>query len=151
MIEYSITPTLKSLNNMKSSMCIVTCKGLFNNTNCVMGRMTWFGGFQHDKNKNKQPFLMDRFFYCPLFCFIFISLLVMALNFCGSMLLIFFQFCESTKGLTIHKKNGPNSTYTWKMKVKTFKHPSSFMAINYWILVKKVVDLEFLFLITWQF
>jgi len=56
-----------------------------------MGRMTWFGGFQDDKKeKNKQPFLMDRFLYCPLFRFIFISLLVMALNFCGSMLFIFF-------------------------------------------------------------
>jgi hypothetical protein len=58
--------------------------------------------------KKKKHFLMDRFFYCPLFHFIFMSLLVMALNFCGSMFLSFFQFCGPTKGLTIHKKNEPN-------------------------------------------
>jgi hypothetical protein len=36
---------------MKSPMCMVTHNGLFNNTNCVMGRMTWFGGLQDDKKK----------------------------------------------------------------------------------------------------
>jgi hypothetical protein len=63
---------------MKSPMHIVTYKGLFNNTNCGVGKMTWFGGFQDDKKtkkkkkkqKNKQPFLMDRFLYYLLFsCF----------------------------------------------------------------------------------
>jgi len=51
--------------------------------------MTWFGWFQDDK-QNKQPFLMDRFLYCSLFHFIFMSLLVMVLSFCGSMIFIFF-------------------------------------------------------------
>jgi hypothetical protein len=79
----------KSLNNMKSPMCTVTQKGLSNNTNCVMRGMIWFGGFQVDK-QNKQPFLMDRLFYYPLFHFIFIFVLVMVLSFFGSMLFIFF-------------------------------------------------------------
>jgi hypothetical protein len=74
---------------MKLPPCTPTHQGLSNNTNCAMGRMTWFGGFQNDK-QNKQPFLIDRFFYCPSFHFIFMSLLVMLLNFCGSILFIFF-------------------------------------------------------------
>jgi hypothetical protein len=53
-----------------------THKGFSNNTNYAMGGMIWFGGFQ-DEKQNKQPFLMDRFIYCPLFHFIFMSLLVM--------------------------------------------------------------------------
>jgi hypothetical protein len=119
----------KILRNMKSHMWILTHKGFSNNTNCAMGKMTWFGGFQDDK----QPFLMHRFLYCPLFHFIFMCLLVMVLNFCGSMLFI---FCRPTKGLTIHKNNEPNSTYTWIWK---WKHLSILllMALNYWILGKK--------------
>jgi len=74
---------------MKLPPCTPTHQGLSNNTNCAMGRMTWFGGFQNDK-QNKQPFLIDRFFYYPSFHFIFMSLLVMLLNFCGSILFIFF-------------------------------------------------------------
>jgi hypothetical protein len=58
--------------------------------------------------------------------------------------LSFFQFCGPTESLTFHKKNEPNLTYTWNMKVKTFKHPSTFMAINYWILIKEN-------LVTWNF
>jgi hypothetical protein len=42
---------------MKSPMCIVTHKGLFNNTNCGMGKMTWFGGFQDDRKKKQTTFL----------------------------------------------------------------------------------------------
>jgi hypothetical protein len=74
---------------MKSPLCTPTHKGFSNNTNYAMRGMIWFGGFQ-DEKQNKQPFLMDRFIYCPLFHFIFMSLLVMVLNFCGSMLFIFF-------------------------------------------------------------
>jgi hypothetical protein len=62
--------------------------------NYAMGGITWFGGFQDDK-QNKQPFLMDKFFYCPLFHFIFMSLLVMVLNFCGSMVFIFFPILRT--------------------------------------------------------
>jgi hypothetical protein len=36
---------------MKSPICIIIHKELFNNTNCVMGRMTWFGGFQDEKKQ----------------------------------------------------------------------------------------------------
>ncbi len=54
-----------------------------------MGGMIGFGGFQ-DEKQNKQPFLMDRFFYYPLFHFIFMFLLIMVLNIYGSMLFIFF-------------------------------------------------------------
>ncbi len=92
---------------MKSPLCTPTHQGFSNNSNCAMGCMTWFGRFQ-DEKKNKQPFLMDR----PLFHFIFMSLLVMVLNFCGSMLFIFFSICGPPKSLTIHKKNEPNLTYT---------------------------------------
>jgi len=74
---------------MKSPLCTPTHQGFSNDTNCAMGGVAWFGGFQEEK-QNKQPFLMDRFLYCPLFHFIFMSLLIMVLNFCGSMLFIFF-------------------------------------------------------------
>jgi hypothetical protein len=49
--------------------------------------------------KKKQPFLMDRFFYFPLFHFIFMFLLVMVLNFCGSMLFIFFPISWTSQKL----------------------------------------------------
>jgi hypothetical protein len=61
-----------------------------------MGGVTWFGGFQ-DEKQYKQPFLMDRFFYYPVFHFIFMFLLVMVLNFCGSMLFIFSNFVDPPK------------------------------------------------------
>jgi hypothetical protein len=69
---------------MKPPLYTLLQKGLSNNTDCEMGG-SWFGGFQHDK-QNKLPFLMDRFFYYWSFHFIFLSLLVMLLSFCGSML-----------------------------------------------------------------
>jgi hypothetical protein len=68
---------------MESPSCTPIHKRLSNNTNCAMGG-TWFEGSQHDK-QNKLPSLIDRFFYCPLFHFIFIFLLVMVFSFCSSM------------------------------------------------------------------
>jgi hypothetical protein len=73
-----------SLNNLKPPLYTHLHKRLSNNTNWAMGG-TWLGGFQHDK-QSKLPFQMDRFFYCHLFHIIFMSLLVMVLSFCGSML-----------------------------------------------------------------
>jgi hypothetical protein len=70
-----------------------------------MGGTTWFGGFQDDK-QNKQHFLMDKFLYCPLFHFIFMFLLVMALNFCGLMLFIYFPI------LWTHQMFDPQEEWT---------------------------------------
>jgi hypothetical protein len=72
-----------SPNNIESPSCIVIHKRLSNNTNCAMGG-TWFEWFQHYK-QNKLPSLIDRFFNCPLFHFIFMFLLVMVFNFCSSL------------------------------------------------------------------
>jgi len=66
-------------NNMESPSCTPIYKRLSSNTSCAMGG-TWFGWSQHDK-QNKLPSLIDRFFYCPLFQFIFIFLLVMVFSF----------------------------------------------------------------------
>jgi hypothetical protein len=69
---------------MESPSCTPIHKGLSNHTSCAMGGI-WFEQSQHDK-QNKLPFLIDRFFYCPLFHFIFICLLVMVCS------LMFFFF-----------------------------------------------------------
>jgi hypothetical protein len=47
---------------MKSPMRIVTYKGLFNNTNFGVGKMTWFGDFkmtEKKKKKNKQTTFLN--------------------------------------------------------------------------------------------
>jgi hypothetical protein len=40
---------------MKSPLCTLTHKWLSNNTNCAIGGVTWFRGFQ-DEKQNEQPF-----------------------------------------------------------------------------------------------
>jgi hypothetical protein len=133
-----------SLNNMKPPLYTSLHKGFSNNTNCAMGG-TWFGGFQHNK-QNKLPFLIDRFFYCWLFHFVFMSLLVMVLSFCGSMLFNIFPI------LWFHQRlDHPEEKWTkfnlhmWNMKLKTFNHPSTFIAISK-SLYKNLVIWNFFFL-----
>ncbi len=100
-----------SPNNMESPSCTPIHQRLSNNTSCAMGG-TWFEWHQHDK-QNKLPSLIDRFFYCPLFHFIFNFLLVMVFSFCSSMFFFSALFCHATKNLIMHKKNEPNWFYTW--------------------------------------